>query len=411
MNRPHPKDGIWDFVYQDSNIVGRSTVTSAISIDFVCVVGMIEHYDFALVVTFRVPLSRAERRVSFCGLHERPLHAARHQVMTQCLITLFCFGETTVYRVKGHKSATLLKVDSLVGSVLWIVFPVVAISFPKSASMSLACLKSSSSTLSFLAAFSENPSESGCIRNRFIYETRDGHRKRRTRFHRAAQPPRVLSTGADRKLRITPSAQLVNGRPSRMVPIEEALSQVRGDGHVGKNRASNLPRSVPIQPQLRGPGNGAANGSLNGAANGATASNGNRGTVASANLAARNGSLNQDSVRNVALSRSQGPPRYPSVVSSAQAVQLAAPLEPTVLSLGNEPIENELRVLPSDESFKWARDKYNKRERSIDVWSFVLMLRARLFLLDAKWSYLGGFSESKQVRSGVCTWWGIQSSW
>ena len=279
--------------------------------------------------------------------------------------------------------------------------------------MSLACLKSSASTLSFFAAFSENPGESGCIRNRYVYQTRDGHRKRRTQFHRAAQPPRVPSTGADRKLCITPSAQLANGRPSRMVPIEEALSQVRGDGHVGKNRALNLPRSVPFQPQLSGTGNGAANGSLNGAANGATASNGSRGTVArvaSVNGAVRNGSPNQDSVRNVALSRSQGPLRYPSVVSSAQAVQLAAPLEPTVLSLGNEPIENELRVLPSDESFKWAKDKYNKRERSIDVWSFVILLRARLFLLDAKWSYLGGFSESKQVRSGVCTWRGMLSS-
>ena len=173
-----------------------------------------------------------------------------------------------------------------------------------------------------------------------------------------------------------------------MVPIEEALSQVRGDGHVGKNRALNLPRSVPFQPQLSGAGNGAA----------------------SANGAVRNGSLDQNSVQNVALSRSQGPPRYPSVVSSAQAVQLAAPLGPTALSLGDEPIESELRVLPSDESFKWAKDKYNKRERSIDVWSFVILLRARLFLFDAKWSYLGGFSEGKQVRSGVCSWWGMLSS-
>jgi len=53
---------------------------------------------------------------------------------------------------------------------------------------------------------------------------------------------------------------------------------------------------------------------------------------------------------------------------------------------------------PSDANFKWARDSYSGAERTLDVWSFVLTLRARLYLLDAKFTYLGGFSEEKQKQ-------------
>lgn len=59
--------------------------------------------------------------------------------------------------------------------------------------------------------------------------------------------------------------------------------------------------------------------------------------------------------------------------------------------------EYELKVLPSDEGFKWAKDNYSSIQRTIDVWSFVLTLRARVYFTDAKWSFLGGFSEEKQV--------------
>ncbi|KAG5545817.1 hypothetical protein RHGRI_018093 [Rhododendron griersonianum] len=61
------------------------------------------------------------------------------------------------------------------------------------------------------------------------------------------------------------------------------------------------------------------------------------------------------------------------------------------------PIE-ELKVLPSDEGFSWASNNYNSVQRSIDVWSFVLSLRVRVLFDNAKWSYIGGFTEDKQDR-------------
>ncbi|XP_041996108.1 protein ACTIVITY OF BC1 COMPLEX KINASE 7, chloroplastic-like [Salvia splendens] len=69
------------------------------------------------------------------------------------------------------------------------------------------------------------------------------------------------------------------------------------------------------------------------------------------------------------------------------------------------PIEG-LKVLPSDEGFSWANENYNSVQRSIDVWSFVLSLRARVYLDNAKWTYIGGFSEDKQVerRRKTASW-------
>ncbi|PIM97412.1 putative unusual protein kinase [Handroanthus impetiginosus] len=65
-----------------------------------------------------------------------------------------------------------------------------------------------------------------------------------------------------------------------------------------------------------------------------------------------------------------------------------------------------LKVLPSDEGFSWASDNYNSIQRSIDVWSFVLSLRVRVLLDNAKWTYIGGFSEEKQVerRRKTASW-------
>jgi hypothetical protein len=61
--------------------------------------------------------------------------------------------------------------------------------------------------------------------------------------------------------------------------------------------------------------------------------------------------------------------------------------------------EQPLRVLPSDEGFSWAKEDYSATQRQIDIWSFVLTLRSRVWLLDAKWTYIGGFTEAKQVSS------------
>lgn len=59
---------------------------------------------------------------------------------------------------------------------------------------------------------------------------------------------------------------------------------------------------------------------------------------------------------------------------------------------------DEPRVLPSDVGFSWASDNYNSLQRSIDVWSFVLSLRVRVLLENAKWAYAGGISEEKQKK-------------
>ncbi|KAK7258324.1 hypothetical protein RIF29_23897 [Crotalaria pallida] len=67
---------------------------------------------------------------------------------------------------------------------------------------------------------------------------------------------------------------------------------------------------------------------------------------------------------------------------------------------------DDLKVLPSDEGFSWANENYNSWQRSIDVWSFVLSLRIRVLLDNAKWAYLGGFTEEKQKsrRRKTASW-------
>lgn len=71
--------------------------------------------------------------------------------------------------------------------------------------------------------------------------------------------------------------------------------------------------------------------------------------------------------------------------------------KPNVRNPKELPPVEELKVLPSDEGFSWANDNYNSLQRSIDVWSFVLSLRLRVLFDNAKWAYVGGFSEDKQV--------------
>ncbi|XP_057955175.1 protein ACTIVITY OF BC1 COMPLEX KINASE 7, chloroplastic isoform X1 [Malania oleifera] len=58
----------------------------------------------------------------------------------------------------------------------------------------------------------------------------------------------------------------------------------------------------------------------------------------------------------------------------------------------------ELKVLPSDEGFSWANDNYSSLQRTIDVWSFIISLRVRVLLDNAKWAYLGQFTEEKQKK-------------
>lgn len=68
------------------------------------------------------------------------------------------------------------------------------------------------------------------------------------------------------------------------------------------------------------------------------------------------------------------------------------------------PLIEELKVLPSDEGFSWANENYNSWQRSMDVWSFVISLRIRVLFDNAKWAYLGGFTEEKQVSFDSLSW-------
>ncbi|KAF9669646.1 hypothetical protein SADUNF_Sadunf14G0128900 [Salix dunnii] len=69
------------------------------------------------------------------------------------------------------------------------------------------------------------------------------------------------------------------------------------------------------------------------------------------------------------------------------------------------PLE-DFRVLPTDEGFSWADENYNDFRRTIDIWSFVLALRARITFDNAKWAYVGGFTEDKQKsrRRRTASW-------
>ncbi|KAJ6401481.1 hypothetical protein OIU84_016814 [Salix udensis] len=69
------------------------------------------------------------------------------------------------------------------------------------------------------------------------------------------------------------------------------------------------------------------------------------------------------------------------------------------------PLE-DFRVLPTDEGFSWADENYNDFRRTIDIWSFVLALRARITFDNAKWAYAGGFTEDKQKsrRRSTASW-------
>lgn len=146
---------------------------------------------------------------------------------------------------------------------------------------------------------------------------------------------------------------VVNGRESRMVPIREALKK---DSAVKVNNNTKKP----------------ASGS---APNGAVSITGTAKRMA---LVSRNGAANQ--VNGTRLNALSNLPR---------SQQLQSPLEALAW-------DDNVKVLPSDESFSWSKENYSNLQRTIDVWSFVASLRARIYLDGAKWTFVGGFSEEKQ---------------
>ncbi|KAL5974370.1 Protein ACTIVITY OF BC1 COMPLEX KINASE 7, chloroplastic [Asimina triloba] len=79
---------------------------------------------------------------------------------------------------------------------------------------------------------------------------------------------------------------------------------------------------------------------------------------------------------------------------------------PKATSSKEFPFVDDLKVLPSAEGFSWAKDDYNIWQRSIDVWSFVISFRLRILFDNAKWAFVGGFTEEKQKtrRRKTASW-------
>ncbi|XP_042426895.1 protein ACTIVITY OF BC1 COMPLEX KINASE 7, chloroplastic-like isoform X1 [Zingiber officinale] len=70
------------------------------------------------------------------------------------------------------------------------------------------------------------------------------------------------------------------------------------------------------------------------------------------------------------------------------------------------PDTDELKVLPSDEGFSWAKENYNSLQRTIDIWSFIVSFRLRVLFDNEKWAYFEGFTEEKQKlrRKKTASW-------
>jgi hypothetical protein len=54
-------------------------------------------------------------------------------------------------------------------------------------------------------------------------------------------------------------------------------------------------------------------------------------------------------------------------------------------------------LLPTDYQYTWANDSYSKGQRTRDTWTFVLLLRARLWLLDQ----VSGRQQRRRRRCGA----------
>ena len=59
---------------------------------------------------------------------------------------------------------------------------------------------------------------------------------------------------------------------------------------------------------------------------------------------------------------------------------------------------DETQELTQNYSYTWAKDDYSEVKRTIDTWSFVLILRAQLWLLEQPWSYPGGMTDEKKSQ-------------
>lgn len=154
-----------------------------------------------------------------------------------------------------------------------------------------------------------------------------------------------------------------NGRATKMVPTTE-LRRTNGGGLVRSGTVNGSPNGT-VNGSTKAPINGSAKSIINGST---------KVVINGTPKMAVNGTSLVKGSKMSSLVKTQKHTRF-----------------------NDDPFQEELKVLPSDEGFSWAKDNYNSVQRSIDIWSFVLSFRVRVLFDNAKWAYPGGFSEEKQV--------------
>jgi predicted unusual protein kinase regulating ubiquinone biosynthesis (AarF/ABC1/UbiB family) len=72
------------------------------------------------------------------------------------------------------------------------------------------------------------------------------------------------------------------------------------------------------------------------------------------------------------------------------------PMQPPQQPQPLQPPEPARRAALETEEFDWSRDDFSETARTVATWRFFLTFRARLALLDQKWSYPGGYSDARR---------------
>jgi len=99
-------------------------------------------------------------------------------------------------------------------------------------------------------------------------------------------------------------------------------------------------------------------------------------------------------------SRDSKPGPLKQLASPTKMNSTASVSSTTTNGTPSEVIEAEvLDDRPSDADFAWANDDYNVTQRTIDTWAFFIQFRTRLYLLDKKWAYAGGYTEEKKKEA------------
>lgn len=70
--------------------------------------------------------------------------------------------------------------------------------------------------------------------------------------------------------------------------------------------------------------------------------------------------------------------------------------EPESAVVATSPIEIEPQPSGNNRTYRWNRNNYSKRRRTIDIWAFFLTFLNGSWIDGKKWSYIGGYTEAKR---------------